>query len=171
MQTFIHMNPAKVVFLALAFMFFTPAGAQQTNRSDICQRIPDLNIEQQQKIDKLSLAHQKKMDELRIQFRSESDVQLASSLKTQMNAEMQKHYQNITALLTVEQKTWYDQNCSASYTRGSYPRNGLGRGGRAYGRRQGAGRGAGYGAGQGTGYGAGYGAGRGAGRARCRYVY
>ena len=158
-QISLGMKIVKVLFATLVFMIFASANAQQSNRGDICQSIPDLSVKQQQKIDNLSLTHRKKMDALRSQFRSESEVQLATNLKAQMNTEMQKHYKNISALLTSEQKTWYDQNCSANYTGGTYPRNGLGRGARVYGRGQGAGRGAGYGAG------------RGAGRARCRYVY
>jgi len=153
------MKFVKVLFVAIAFIIFASASAQQSNRGDICQSIPGLTVEQQQKIDNLSLTHREKMDALRLQFHSESDVQLATNLKAQMNTEMQKHFKNISALLTSEQKTWYDQNCSANYTGGTYPRNGLGRGARVYGRGQGAGRGAGYGAG------------RGAVRARCRYVY
>ena len=165
------MISAKVLFIAVAFMIFSNASAQQANGGDICQSIPGLTIEQQQKIDNLSITHQKKMDNLRMQYRSESNAQQARTLKTQMNTEMQNHYQNISTLLSVEQKTWYDQNCSANYAGSNYPRNGLGRGNRVYGRGQGAGRGAAYGTGRGAGRGTGYGTGRGAGRTRCRYVY
>ena len=113
------MKPAKVLFTAVAFMIFAGAYAQQANRGDICQSIPGLTIDQQQKIDKLSVTHQKKMDQLRMQFHSEINAQKAADLKTQMNTEMQNHYQNITGLLTPEQKTWFDQNCNAN-SRGNY---------------------------------------------------
>ena len=156
------MKPATVLFIALAFMVFASASAQQVNRGNICGSIPDLTVEQQQKIDNLSATHQKKMDELRAQYLSEGDWQQASSKKAQMNTEMQNHYKNVSALLTADQKTWYDQNCGADY-RGTYPRNGMGRGNRAYANGQGMGRGAAYGTGRGVG--------RGGGRARCRYVY
>ncbi len=157
------MKPTKVVFIALAFIIFASANAQQTSRGEICQSIPGLSLEQQQKIDNLSLTHQKKMDELRLQFRSERNIQVATDLKTQMNTEMQKHYKGITALLSSEQKTWYDQNCSASYTGGTYPRNGLGKSGGVIGPGRGAGNRAGYSAGLGAGNRAGYSAGLGAG--------
>jgi hypothetical protein len=160
------MKSANVFFTALAFMIFTSVYSQQAYRGDICRNIPDLTIQQQQKIDKLGSAHQKKMDELRLQFHSESNVQKAAALKTQMNNEMQNHYQKVTALLTPEQKTWYDQTCNAYRNSHYNARDGYGpRCGYGAGSGAGYGRGRGYGRGQGPGCGAGYGRGRG----RCFY--
>lgn len=162
------MKSARVLLAAVAFIIFTSASAQQVIRGDICQSIPGLTGEQLQKIDQLGTTHQKKMDELRIQFRSENNAQAAASVKTQMNNEMQSHYQNVTALLTPEQLTWYTQTCKANTNKtGNYYANGYGRG---KGRGMGPGRGAGYGTGRRAGYGAGRGAGYGAGRGRCRYA-
>lgn len=158
------MKSAKVLFISIAFMIFACASAQQANRGVICQSIPGLTAQQQQKIDNLSVTHQKKMDDLRLQFRSESNTQQATNLKSQMNTEMQNHYQNITSLLSAEQKTWYDQKCSANDEEGSYARKRLGRSGQVYGRGQGTGRGEAYGAGRGNGYRAGRGRGYRAGR-------
>ena len=167
------MKRANVFFTALAFMIFTGAFSQQAYRSDICQSIPGLTSEQLQKIDRLGSTHQKKMDELRTQFRSESNAQNAANLKSQMNSEMQMHYQKISALLTPEQLNWYNQSCNAninSNARASYgQRMGRGQGvGRSlYGQTASYGRGTGYGRGaycprgRGYGRGAGYGAGRG----------
>jgi hypothetical protein len=155
------MKRAKVFFTALAFMIFTSAFSQQAFRGDICQSIPGLSSEQQQKIDKLGLTHQKKMDALRTKFLSESNAENAANLKSQMNSEMQNHYQNITALLTPEQQSWYEQNCNANSNRNYYARAGYGQN---YGRGQGAGRGPGYTVG--AGYGRGTGFGRGAGYRR-----
>ena len=176
------MKRAKVFFTALAFMIFTGAFSQQASRSDICQSIPGLTTEQQQKIDRLGSTHQKKMDELRMQFLSESNAQDAANLKSQMNSEMQVHYQKISALLTPEQLSWYNQSCNAnrnSYARATFGQ-GMGRGqgigrtlygqtasfgrGTGYGRGTCCVRGRGYGQGAGYGRGAGYGAGRGRGR-------
>jgi len=52
-----------------------------------------------------------------MQFRSESNMQKASDLETQMSNEMQYHYTNVTALLTAEKKDWYDQSCNVSRMR------------------------------------------------------
>lgn len=168
------MKSAKVLFTALAFMIFTSAYSQQINRADICQSIPGLSTEQQQKIDRLGLTHQKKMDDLRTQFRSESNAQSAALLKTQMNNEMQSHNRNISAMLTPEQLTWYDQTCNANGN-GSYntrPANGRGLGrGQGVGRGQSIGRGAGYGRSVAYKNGTGYGRGTGPGRGRNRCVY
>ena len=45
-------------------------------------------------------------------FRSKIDAKKSTDLKTQMNTEMLNHYQNISGLLTPDQKTWYDQSCT-----------------------------------------------------------
>ncbi len=119
-------------------MMATGAFAQRANRSDICQTIPGLTIEQQQKIDRLSVTHQKTMDGLRTQFYSERDAVKASGIKTQMNTEMKDHYQSISGLLTPEQKTYFDQTCNVNRRSGNYYREGFGRG-QGYGRRQGRG--------------------------------
>lgn len=156
------MKSAKILFLTASFMFFTSAFAQQTNRSDICRSIPGLNTQQQQKIDKLSISHQQNMDALRIKYQSETNSQTASNLKAQMKKEMLSHYQNISALLTADQKTWYDQQCQANSGGNYYSRQGYGRNNCVYGR--GLGRGQGIGRGQGSGRSQAIGRGQGAGR-------
>ena len=162
-----------VLSAALIFMICTGIHAQQLNRGDICQDIPGLTTEQQQKIDKLGAEHQQRMDVLRTQFQSEANAQDAANIKTQMNSEMQSHYNNISAVLTPEQKSWYNQSCNANtYSQAAYGRGngrGLGRG-TAYGRGSGYGRGTAYGRGTGcrrfaaSGRGAGYGTMSGRGR-------
>jgi len=142
-------------------MIFTGAFSQQAFQGDICQSIPGLTSEQQQKIDKLGASHQKKMDALRTKFISESNAENAANLKSQMSSEMENHYQNITALLTPGQQSWYEQNCYANKSRNYYARAGYGQ---SYGRGQGSGRGIRYTGG--TGYGRGTGFGRGAGYRR-----
>ena len=97
-----------------AIVMTVGATAQNANRTDLCQYIPNQTPEQKQKIDKLSVTHQNTMDALRTQFYSESDAAKASGYKSQMNTEMKNHYQNLSALLTPEQKTWLDQNCNVN---------------------------------------------------------
>ena len=68
------MKLKKLLFATAAIMMVTGTTAQKVNKSDICQAIPGLSIEQQQKIDKLSTTHQKTMDGLRTNFISERDA-------------------------------------------------------------------------------------------------
>ena len=163
----------KVLLTATAFLLITGAYSQTVNRTDLCQQIPDLTAEQSQKIAKLSATHQKTMDVLRTQFWSEPDVSKATAIKTMMNTEMSNHYNNITALLSPEQKAWFDQICYANNRRG-YGRGQNDATGQVYGQGQAlaAGQAAGYGRGygrcRGGGYGAGYGRGMGRGYGRGR---
>lgn len=155
------MKSVNVLFTALTLMVFTSAYTQKTNRGDICQSIPDLTVQQQQEIKTLESTHQQKMDKLRVEFRAESNAQSAADLKTQMNSEMQDHYQNVTAILTPEQKTWYNQTCNANGNRNYFTREAYGRG---YGRGQGTRCRARFARETGYARGAGYGQGRGRGR-------
>ncbi|MEN8204028.1 MAG: hypothetical protein ABFS28_15630 [Bacteroidota bacterium] len=153
------MKPGRLLLVIAAMLIAAGAYAQQVNRGDLCQDIPGLTASQQKKIDELGKAHQKKMDHLRTRFYAETDPVDASTIKTEMSTERNKHYQNISALLTPEQQQWYDQQCYANEN-GRYLRQGNGRGnGRGMGR--GMGRGAGIGSDRGMGRGAGRGAGRG----------
>jgi hypothetical protein len=140
------MKSRALLVAALVFFFWTGASAQQNNRGDICQSIPGLTAEQQEKIKTLGDEHQQRMDALRTQFRSEPSMQEASNLKAQMNSEMQSHYNNICAVLTPDQMIWYNQTCNANvYGRAAYSRGG-GRGPgcvAAYGRGTGFGKGSG----------------------------
>ena len=160
------MKPKAVFLTVLVFMIWTGASAQRVNRTDICQSIPGLSTDQQQKIDQLGSEHQKKMDVLRTQFQSESDMQEAAKLKARMNSEMQSHYNNISALLTSDQKIWYNQACNAgvygraAYGRGQGPVRGLGRG-QAYGRGAACARNTAYGRSVASAGGPGYGRGSG----------
>lgn len=154
------MEPRRLLFIAFAFFIALGTCAQRVNRVDVCQRIPNLTTEQKQEIDKLRVPHQKKMDRLRDQFYAELDVAKASEIKTQMTAEMKDHYKNVNALLTPEQKTFFDQNCYANKNWRSYNGRGSGRNCRGYWRSgqqygQGSGRAIrqGRGRGQGRGYG------------------
>ena len=147
------MKLKKLFLTTTAIVMVAGIYAQTANKGDICQYIPYLTTEQKQKIDKLSTTHQKTMDDFRSQFWSEIDPAKASAIKTQMNTEMDNHYQNISAFLSPEQKIWFNRNCYAN------SRRGLGRGqgfgpGRGFGRGQGFGPGKGYGHGQGRGRGA-----------------
>ncbi|MCK5135678.1 MAG: hypothetical protein KAR19_07820 [Bacteroidales bacterium] len=162
------MKLKKLLFATAAIMMVTGAYAQRANRSDICQSIPGLTIEQQQKIDKLSVTHQKTMDGLRAQFYSERDAVKASGFKTQMNTEMKNHYQNISGLLTPEQEVYFDQNCNVNRRSRNYYSVGYG-GGQGFGRGQGYRRGQGYGRGQGFGRGQSFGRGQGRGYGRSVY--
>ena len=162
------MNLRGILLSVAAILMAVGINAQTANRTNLCQVIPNLTVDQKQKIDKLSVAHQNKMDALRTQFYSESDGVKASGFKTQMNTEMQSHYQNMSGLLTPEQQTWYDQNCNVNNRRSNYYTTGFG-GGQGYGRGQGYVRGQGYGRGQGFGRGQGYG--RGIGRGQGRLIY
>ena len=159
----------RALFVLAGILMVIYAPAQRTSTGDLCQSIPDLTQDQKQKIDKLSITHQKTMDDLRTKFWSENDAAQATVIKTQMNTEMEKHYKNISVLLTPEQQSWYDSNCNVNnryyYSRrasGRFARGaGLGRGlgpGKGLGRGRGAGRGRGLGPGQG--YGSGPGRGR-----------
>lgn len=160
------MKTGRLLFTIAAILIAAGAYAQQINRSDICQDIPGLTDSQQKLIDKQGKAHQKKMDQLRTRFYAETDQGESSNLKTEMNAERSKHYQNVSALLTPEQQQWFDQQCYTD-SNGRYLRQGNGRG---YGRNmgkglgQGKGRNCGRSMGRANGYGIGRGAGRGAGR-------
>ena len=145
------MNIKGFILIVATIVSTIDANAQRSNRTDLCRAIPNLSLEQQQKIDKLSTTHQKTMDDLRTKFYAEPDVVKASGFKTQMNTEMKSHYQNISGLLTSEQQTWFDQNCNVNNRRAAYGRGqGLGRN-RTYGRGQGYGRGRGQGYGRGQG--------------------
>ncbi len=135
------MKIRKVLLTAVALMIATVAFTQSTNRGDICQNIPDLTIEQKSKIDGLSSTHQKTMDELRLEFRSEADATKAASIKTKMNTERENHSNNISKLLTPEQKTWFEQNYKQNRGKGYGRGQGCGRGNRqGYGRGFGRGR-------------------------------
>jgi len=150
------MNPRRILFIAIALTIASGTYGQRINRVDICQSIPDLTTEQEQKIDKLRVSHQQKMDRLRDQFYAELDVAKASEIKTQMNTEMKDHFKNVSALLTPEQKIFFDQNCYANRSWGPYYGRGYSRNGQGYwrsGQGYGPGRGRGQGRGQGRGYG------------------
>ena len=159
------MKSFKVLLVLAGILIATCVNAQNTGNGDLCLLIPDLTPDQTQKIEKLSVAHQKTMDDLRTKFWSENDAAQASVYKTQMNTEMEKHYQNVSALLTPEQQTWYDQNCNVN-NRNYYSRSGTARSGRGLGPGRGAGRGRGLGPGRGSGRGRGLGPGGGRGRGR-----
>ena len=159
------MKLPKVLFVLAGILIATGVYAQNSGNGDLCLLIPDLTPDQKQKIEKLSVAHQKTMDDLRTKFWSENDASQASVYKTQMNTEMEKHYQNVSALLTSEQQTWYDQNCNIN-NRNYYRRAGSGRSGRGLGPCGGSGRGRGLGPGKGYGRGRGLGPGGGRGRGR-----
>ena len=142
------MNLRGILLTVAAIVMTVGASAQRANRTDLCQAIPNLTLDQQQKIDKLSTTHQNTMDALRAKFYAERDGVKASGFKTQMNTEMTNHYQYISGLLTTEQQTWYDQNCNVNNRRGNYYTAGYGRG-QGLGRNQTFVRGQGYGRGQG----------------------
>lgn len=147
------MRTRKVLFIAIILSIALGTDAQRMYRSVVCQSIPNLTPVQKQKIDKLSFAHQKKMDRLREQFYMESNVTVASEIKRKMDTEMADHYQNISVLLTPEQKTWFDQNCYANTRNEPYYGRGFGRHGRGYWHGgQGYGRGPGRGRCMGRGY-------------------
>jgi len=132
------MKLRKVLLTAAAILMVVNVSAQTPNKGELCQNIPDLTQEQNQKIDKLSATHQKTMNDLRTKFWAEPDPDKASVIKTQMNTEMDNHYRNISDLLTPEQQTWYDQNCNVN-SRNYYGRRANGRNGQGYGRGQGRG--------------------------------
>ena len=113
------MNLRRVLLTVVAILMAAGTNAQRANRTDLCQNIPNLTLEQQQKIDNLSATHQKKMDGLRAQFHAELDGVIASGYKTQMNTEMQNHYKNIAGILTTEQQIWFDQTCNVNSRRGN----------------------------------------------------
>jgi hypothetical protein len=155
------MKPRIVILMAMVMTMAMGTYAQRINRGDVCQNIPNLTTEQKQKIDKLSVTHQQKMDRLRDQFYAEGDMVKASEIKTQMNAEMNAHYMNISVLLTPEQQVFLDGNCYVNRSRGSYYRRGIGGNGRGYRQDgQGYGRGNGRALNQGIGRGQGRGYGR-----------
>ncbi len=162
------MKSIKLLMIAVVFMTASAAYSQRVNRGDVCQEIPNLSTQQKSDIDKLSTQHQTKMDALRSKFYSETDAAGAKEAKMKMNAEQNSHNQAIRNLLTVEQKSWFNQTCirynsqgtrnGQGYVRGQgqgrgqsyYVRGqGQGRGQGYYGRRQGGGRGQGYGRGLG----------------------
>ena len=142
------MKLGKILFTAAAILMVAGSYAQNANRTAVCQSIPNLSPEQKQKIDKFSVTHQKTMDDLRTSFWSESDAVKASQSKALMITEMDNHYQNISALLTLEQQIWYDQNCNVNTRRGYYRRGQVGNYGQGYGRGQGYGLGRGRGRGR-----------------------
>ena len=162
------MKYSRVLFVLAGILIVTCAPAQRTGTGDLCQSIPDLTPDQEQKINKLSVAHQKTMDDLRTKFWSEDDTEKAVEIKSQMNTEMEKHYKNISALLTPEQQSWYDSNCNVNNR--NYYRNGggFGRSGRLTGHPRGSGPGKGLGRGRGTGRGRGLGPGQGYGSGQGR---
>jgi len=154
------MKPRRVILIAIALIMALGTYAQRIIREDVCQNIPNLTMEQKQKIDKLSVTHQQKMDRLRDQFYAEGDMVKASEVKTQMNAEMKHHYMNLSALLTPEQQVFLDRNCYVNSSRGSYYGRGTGRNGRGYrqeGQEYGRGNGRAINQGRGRGQGRGYG--------------
>jgi len=153
------MNLKRVFLIAIAILLAVGTNAQVPNRTDICQEIPNLTLDQQKKIDKLSATHQLKMDGLRAQFHAERDGVIASGYKTQMNTEMRNHYKNISALLTADQQTWFDQTCNVNRRSGNSYTAGYGRS-QAFRRGQGYGRGQSYARGQSYGRGQGYGRGQ-----------
>lgn len=153
------MKSRKVLLSAIALTMGLGLYAQRVNRGDVCQNIPNLTTEQEQRIDKLSSIHQQKMDRLRDQFYKEPDIAKASEIKSQMDAEMKAHYGDISALLTPEQNTFLDQNCYANKVRGPYYGKGFGRHGRGYNQGGQGGYGRGYGRAPGQGRGRGQGRG------------
>jgi len=148
------MKPIKLVLIALIMLTASIAYSQKVNRGDVCDLIPNLTTQQKSEISELSTQHQKTMDALRIQFRSETDISIATSTKTKMNEEQNAHYLAISKLLTTEQKTWFDQSCIRNSGQGYGRGQGFGRG-QSYARGQGNGRGQSYARGQGNGRGRG----------------
>ena len=126
------METRKVLVIAVILAVALGTDAQRVYRGDVCHNIPNLSPVQTQQIDKLCLAHQKKMDQLRENFYSEPNAAVASGIKKKMDTEMADHYKNITALLTPEQKIWFDQNCYANTRSRPYYGRGFGRRGRGY---------------------------------------
>ena len=66
------MNLRRVLVTVVAILSVTGTPAQRVNRTEICQDIPNLTMEQQLKIDKLIATHQNTIDELHTQFCSVS---------------------------------------------------------------------------------------------------
>ncbi len=122
------MNLKRVFLIAIAILLAVSTNAQVPNRTDICQEIPNLTLDQQKKIDKLSATHQLTMDGLRAQFYEERDGGIASGYKAQMNTEMRNHYNNISGILTSDQQTWFDQTCNVNRRSGNSYTAGYGRG-------------------------------------------
>ena len=170
------MNLRRVLITVVAILLAVGTNAQVPNRTDICQKIPNLTLDQQKKIDKLSATHQLTMDGLRAQFYEERDGVIASGYKAQMNTEMQNHYKNISTLLTADQQTWFDQTCNVNRRSGNNYNAGYGRSqgyvrGQSYARGQGYGRGQSYARGQGYGRSQSYARGQGYGRGQARFTY
>ncbi len=137
------MKPIQLLMITVVFMTASSAFTQKVNRGDVCQEIPNLSTQQKSDIEKLSTEHQKTMDALRSKFYSETDAAISKELKMKMNTEQNSHYQAIQNLLTVEQKSWFNQSCIRYSGQGNGRGKGFGRG-QGYGRGQVSGRGRGY---------------------------
>ncbi len=129
-------------------------------QSYFCNNIPNLTVDQQNKINELRTAHWKKVQSnhnllaekrARLQtLRTADNVDMnainntideISVIQTGMHKNKEQHFQNVRSILTADQRVYFDNfNKSNRY-------------GQGYGRGRGNGYGQGYGRGRGNGYG------------------
>jgi len=85
--------------------------ANRSNRSlDRYRNIPNLTEQQNQQIQQLRSAHLKEVDQLRQERRSTTDRGKKNEIRQQMLQKQQGHREKIRALLSEEQKTYFDKN-------------------------------------------------------------
>ena len=122
------------VFVFIALMLTAGSSYAQrgkrANRSsrnlDCYRNIPNLTEKQNQQIQTYRAAHLKQVAQLREERRSAADWDKKSAIRRQMLAKQQAHRDEIRALLTEEQKTYFDKNYRR-YSNASF--RGKGRGG------------------------------------------
>ncbi|MDQ1772677.1 hypothetical protein GQR60_10355 [Labilibaculum sp. A4] len=125
--------------LLMVIMFTIPAAdsfAQNRRRANDCSQISNLTVEQNKQLNDLRADHLKVMDALRAERRAAVSNSDRANVREKMQAELSKHTNAVSAVLTPEQRVQYlqNRNSNAQYI------SGKGRRGRACGNGCGQGR-------------------------------
>jgi Spy/CpxP family protein refolding chaperone len=107
-------------------------------KGQICQNIPGLTQEQQDKIADLQKTHWKQMDDLRLKRMRAATLKERDQIGIQMAEARAAHHADLMALLDKDQQQWVNDHMALGIGRGQGRRGGCGMG---YGRGQGSGRG------------------------------
>ena len=94
----------------------------------ICQNIPGLTQEQQDKIADLQKTHWKKMDELRLKRMRAATIKERDQIGIQMAEARAAHHADIMALLDKDQQQWFNDHVALGFGRGHGQRGGCGMG-------------------------------------------
>ena len=83
-----------------------------------CMNIPELSEKQKTKITELNTAHRELVDQMREELFASEDRIKANEIRAKMALEQNTHLEKISAELTAEQKTWFNENVLAKPSTG-----------------------------------------------------